>query len=109
MAFLAIDFWPGGTMDQYSATVAVLHPRTGLPDGQVYHAAGPTDGGVLVAAVWESKDDMDRFMRDTVMAGMPIEGGLAGQPDERTAEVENLVTAFDQPPSVREESASVLS
>jgi hypothetical protein len=79
-------------MGQYNATVAVVHPPSGLPEGQVYHAAGPTDGGVLIAAVWESKDQHDRFLRDTLMASMPIDGGFIGQPEERTAEVANLVT-----------------
>ncbi len=78
MAYLITHFWPGATMDQYNATAAVMHhPR---PKGQLYHAAGPADGGVLVAAVRETKDDLDRFLRDRVMPGMPIDGGLTGQP-----------------------------
>ena len=43
MAYLMTHFWPGATMEQYRASVAVVHPPGGLPDGQVYHAAGPTD------------------------------------------------------------------
>jgi hypothetical protein len=93
MAYLITHFWPGATMDQYNATVAVVHPPNGLPEGQVYHAAGHTDGGVLIAAVWESKDQFDRFLRDKLMASMPIEGGFTGGPEERTAEIGNLVTA----------------
>jgi hypothetical protein len=91
MAFLMTHFWPGGTMDQYNATVAVLHPPHGLPEGQLCHAAGPTDGGVLVGAVWESEEHFERFLSDRVMASMPIEGGLSGQPEQRTADIENLV------------------
>jgi len=45
MAYLITHFWPGATMDQYNATVAVMHNP--WPEGQLYHAAGPTDGGVL--------------------------------------------------------------
>ena len=45
MAYLLTHFWPGGTEDQYNATIAVVHPPGGLPEGQKYHAAGPTDGG----------------------------------------------------------------
>jgi hypothetical protein len=93
VACLITHFWPGATMDQYDATVAVVHPPGGLPEGQVYHAAGPTDGGVLIAAVWESRDQFDRFVRDKLMASMPIDGGFAGQPEERVAEVANLLTA----------------
>ena len=93
MSYLITHFWPGATMDQYEATIAVVHPPGGLPDGQTYHAAGPADGGVLIAAVWESKEHFDRFLNDKLLASMPIEGGFSGQPQERTAEIGNLLTA----------------
>ena len=62
MAYLLTHFWPGGTEEQYRATLAVVHPPNGLPDGQIYHAAGPTEGGFLIAAVWDSKQSSDRFV-----------------------------------------------
>ncbi len=93
MAYLLSHFWPGATEDQYRATIDVVHPPEGLPDGQVYHAAGPTDGGILIAAVWESKEASDRFVQETLLPSMPVEGGFAGRPEERAAEVVNLVTA----------------
>jgi hypothetical protein len=31
------------------------------PEWQLYHAAGPADSGVLIAAVWETKDHFDAF------------------------------------------------
>ncbi len=92
MAYLMTHFWPGGTEDQYRASLAVAHPSGGLPEGQLYHAAGPTDGGVLIAAVWDSKESADRFMSETLLPAMPVEGGFAGQPEERVAEVMNLQT-----------------
>ena len=92
MAYLMTHFWPGGTEDQYRASLAVAHPPGGLPEGQLYHAAGPTDGGVLIAAVWDSKESADRFMSETLLPAMPVEGGFAGQPEERGAEVMNLQT-----------------
>jgi hypothetical protein len=93
MAYLLTHFWPRGTEEQYRATLAVVHPPNGLPDGQVYHAAGPTEGGFLIAAVWDSKESSDRFVSDTLMARMPVEGGFQGPPEERGAEVSNLETA----------------
>lgn len=92
MAFLLHHFWPGATDEQYRATVAVVHPNGGkdLPAGQLYHAAGPTDGGYLITAVWDSKEAADRFVQDVLLAAMPIDGGFAGAPEERTAEVANL-------------------
>ena len=93
MAYLITHFWPGGTEQQYQATLAAVHPPGGLPAGQRYHAAGPTEGGILIAAVWDSKADFDRFVSEKLMAGPPVEGGLVGPPEERTAEVANLQTA----------------
>lgn len=92
MTYLITHFWPGATQAQYEATVAVAHPPSGLPEGQIHHAAGPTDGGFLIAAVWESKDQFERFVEEKLIANMPIEGGFSGQPEERTAEVMNLQT-----------------
>ena len=91
MAYLLSHFWPGATEDQYMATIAVVHPPGGLPAGQIYHVAGATDGGILISAVWESKDDSDRFVSDTLLPSMPVEGGFSGQPEERTAEVINML------------------
>ena len=92
MAYLLTHVWPGGTEEQYRATVAVVHPANGLPEGQLYHAAGPTEGGFLIATVWDSKESSERFVSDTLMASMPVEGGFEGRPEERAAEVSNLET-----------------
>lgn len=92
MAYLMQHFWPGGTEEQYRATIEVVHPSGGLPEGQVYHAAGPTDGGFLISVVWDSKESADRFVQGTLMAKMPVDGGFDGQPEERTADVVNFQT-----------------
>lgn len=93
MAYLITHFWPGATQEQYDATVAVVHPPNGLPEGQIHHAAGPTDGGILISALWETKDQADRFVAEKLMGAGPIEGGFTGGPEERAAEVTNLLTA----------------
>jgi len=93
MAYLMTHFWPGATEDQYRVNLAAVHPPGGLPDGQLYHAAGPTEGGILIAAVWDSKESADRFMSETLLPSMPVAGGFAGQPEERVAEVMNEQTA----------------
>lgn len=93
MAYLMTHFWPGATAEQYRTNLAVVHPAGGLPDGQLYHAAGPTEGGILIAAVWDSKESADRFLSEVLIPSMPVEGGFTGQPEERVAEVTNLQTA----------------
>jgi hypothetical protein len=92
MAYLLTHFWPGGTEEEYRATLAVAHPEGGLPPGQIYHAAGPTDGGFLISAVWDSEDSCNAFL-ETLMSKGAAEGGLVGPPEARAAEIVNLVTA----------------
>lgn len=93
MTYLMTHFWPGGTVDQYNAMLAVVHPADGLPEGQLHHAAGPTDGGILISVIWDSKESADRFVGEVLMPSMPVEGGFSGAPEERTAEISNLQTA----------------
>ena len=93
MSYLMTHFWPGGTEEQYRATLAVVHPGDGLPAGQTHHVAGPTDGGFLIVAVWDSKESADAFVSGTLMPAMPVQGGCAGAPEERTADVVNALGA----------------
>ena len=93
MAYVMTHFWPGATEEQYRATLAAVHPQGGLPPGQTHHVAGPTDGGFLVVAVWDSKDSADTFTSGTLMPAMPVAGGFSGAPQERTAEAVNSATA----------------
>ena len=94
MGYLITHFFEGGSQAQYEAMVEVVHPEGALPEGQTYHAAGPTEGGWLVVAVWESKDHCDTFVAETLMPAMgKVENGFAGPPQERAAEIVNEVTA----------------
>jgi hypothetical protein len=94
MAVLITHFSEGGTADQYQAVIDAAHPAGGLPPGQSYHAAGPTDGGWLIAKVWDSEAAFDAFVHDTLLPALDdVDGGFAGPPQERTAEVSNLFVA----------------
>jgi hypothetical protein len=57
------------------------------------HVAGPTDGGYLISVVSDSKEHSERFMNDTLLPALPVEGGFAGAPEERVAEVVHLEMA----------------
>jgi len=93
MAYLITHFYKGGTAAQYKAVVKAVHPRGALPAGQVYHAAGPTDGGWLIAAVWDSKRSFDDFFKETLMPTLPkVKGGFTSPPQERTAKVAKLTS-----------------
>ena len=94
MAFGLIHFFPGGTKEQYEATVGALHPsKDVLPKGQIYHVAGPSAGGWTVVAVHESKENWEAF-RDTIlmpglMKGVP--GGFPTPPQETTFDTYKLL------------------
>lgn len=87
MAYLLTHFWPGGTAEQYRATLAAVTKASGGKRPEQFHAGGPTEGGILIAAVYESKEASERFVTQTLLPLLPIEGGLVGPPVERAAEV----------------------
>jgi len=92
MAYGVVHFFAGGTKEQYEASIGAVHPsRNELPQGQIYHVAGPTAGGWLIVAVHESKASWEQF-RDTVLGprlkeGVP--GGFTSPPQETAFEVYN--------------------
>jgi hypothetical protein len=67
--------------------IKVLHPETGLPQGQRSHISGPTEGGYLISVLWDSKEQSDAFMQNTLLPALPVDGGFAGAPEQRAAQV----------------------
>jgi hypothetical protein len=97
MAYGVVHRFVGGTKEQYEASLAAVHPNGGrdLPDGQIFHAAGPSQEGWTIVAIHESRESWERFRDDTLMPRLQggIEGGFASPPQETTFEVENQQTA----------------
>jgi len=94
MAYLVTHFYAGGTEEQYRAVLSAAHPADGLPPGQTYHAAGPTEDGWLIVAVWDSKDAFDAFVTGALLPTLGRHsGGFTGPPQERAGPVVNLETA----------------
>jgi hypothetical protein len=89
MPYLLTHFWPGGTEEQYHATLTAVTEAAGGRRPERLHAAGPTEGGFLIAAIYDSKETADAYVRDTIMSIMAIDGGLVGPPEQRTAEIVN--------------------
>jgi hypothetical protein len=87
MAYLLTHFWPGGTVEQYKATLSAVTAAAGGKRPEQFHAGGSTEGGILITAVYESKDACERFVAETLLPLMPIAGGLVGPPQERGAEL----------------------
>jgi hypothetical protein len=94
MGYLISHYYEGGTEAQYRTVLAEVHPGDGLPPGQLYHAAGPTQDGWLIMAVWDSEESCAAFVRDTLMPGIGrVNGGFVGPPQERAAQIVTEVKA----------------
>ncbi|RYU10205.1 hypothetical protein [Nocardioides iriomotensis] len=96
MPYGIVHHFPGGTREQYEASLAAVHPGPDkLPDGQVFHVAGPSADGWTIMAVHDSRESWERFRDQTLMPAMEagIEGGFTGQPVETTFEVHTLLPA----------------
>jgi hypothetical protein len=92
MAYGVVHFFPGGTREQYEASLAAVHPsRASLPKGQVFHAAGPSAGGWIVVAIHDSKESWERFRNEVLMPRMQqgVKGGFTALPQEQVFEVYN--------------------
>jgi len=77
MPYGIVHFFPGGTQQNYEASIAVVHPGPDkLPDGQIFHAAGPSEGGWTIMAVHETQESWETF-RDTILLPK-MEAGIAG-------------------------------
>ena len=90
MAYVLTHFWPGGTEEEYRATIAAATKAAGGQIPELFHAAGPSDGGILIVGVYESKEVSDRFIEETLMPLMPIDRGLVGPPQAHGAEAIDL-------------------
>jgi hypothetical protein len=96
MPYGIVHHFPGGTREQYEASLAAVHPGPDkLPDGQVFHVAGPSADGWTIMVVHDSRESWERFRDQTLMPAMEagIEGGFTGLPVETTFEVHTLLPA----------------
>jgi hypothetical protein len=94
MAFGIIHFFPNGTKEQYEASIAAVHPGPGkLPDGQLFHAAGPSSGGWTIMAVHDSRESWERFRNETLGPTMQagIDGGFTSEPQETEVDLYNVM------------------
>lgn len=93
MAYGVVHHFPGGTREQYEASVGAVHPADGsLPEGQIFHAAGPSEGGWTIIAVHESRASWESFRNGTLLPSFQagIAGGFASPPQETAMELHTL-------------------
>jgi hypothetical protein len=100
MAYALVYYYPDGTKEQYEATLAAVDPATAvdpsknsLPEGQIFHAAGPSSGGWTIIAVHDSQESWDRFNNDILMPRIEqgIAGGFVTPPQITTIDVYKLL------------------
>jgi hypothetical protein len=92
MAYGIVHYFPGGTKDQYEASLAAVHPnRNTLPKGQIFHAAGPSVFGWTVIAIHDSKESWERFRDDVLLPRLQqgVKGGFTTPPQETAFEIYN--------------------
>lgn len=90
MSYGIVHHFPGGTKEQYEASIAAVHPADGsLPPGQHFHAAGPSADGWTIVAIHDSQASWEEFRDTTLLPRMQagIEGGFTGPPTETGFEV----------------------
>ena len=96
MAYGVVHQFAGGTKEQYEKSIAAVHPADGsLPEGQLFHTAGPSQSGWTIIAIHDSQESWERFRDETLTPRMAqgIEGGFTAPPQETGFEVHKQVTA----------------
>jgi hypothetical protein len=89
-AYGIVHFFPGGTRDQYEASIAAVHPGEDLlPEGQIFHAAGPSEDGWTIIAVHETTASWEQFRDGILLPRMRqgIDGGFATLPEETAVDL----------------------
>jgi len=95
MAYGIVHQFPGGTQEQYEASIAAVHPTDGSsPEGQIFHTAGPSADGWTIIAIHDSQESWERFRDEMLMPTMSeeIEGGFPTPPQETSFTVHNQQT-----------------
>ena len=94
MNYHITHFYPGGTRENYEASIAAVHPaRDVLPKGQIFHAAGPVEGGWLITAIHDSKESWEQFRDGVLFATISkgIKGGFPTPPTEVGFSIHNMI------------------
>jgi hypothetical protein len=71
----------GGSAELMDRLNAAIDPDGNPPDGLLFHASGPVDGGWGVLDFWESRAQFDRFAEERIGPAMASVGEGAGPPE----------------------------
>jgi hypothetical protein len=70
---------PGVTEQDFEAIDKAI--GRDVPDGLIFHASGPIEGGWGVLDFWESRQHFDKFITERVMPAMTEQGITGAAPD----------------------------
>ena len=71
----------GGTAEQIDRLNAVIDPASNPPDGLIFHASGPVEGGWGALDFWESRAQFDRFAQERIGPALASIGADDGPPE----------------------------
>ena len=80
MASARIALVPGGTKEQYDYLGKLMGEGVANQPDRRLLAAGPTADGWMIIQVWESKDELDRFVQEVLGPTMQ-QAGDRGYPN----------------------------
>jgi len=93
---MAVGLWikfADGTQEQYDALNAQMGVDDNPPEGMVFHAAGPIEGGWNVIDFWESRGHFDSFLETRLGPAIQGLGDAApqGPPEIKEFPVHNFI------------------
>jgi hypothetical protein len=82
------------SLEQYDQVVQRMgfSPGGAGAPGGLFHWVTPTNGGIRVTDVWESKEEYEQFAESKI-GPLAAEAGIPGPPQVTYAEVHNYLTA----------------
>jgi hypothetical protein len=89
MAIGIIMEFDGFKPENYDAVSQRINWPKNWPDGLTFHVAGPTNGGMRLVEIWDSRDQFDRWMAETIQPAIQEvtgEHGRAAGPPPRFTE-----------------------
>ena len=91
MAILVIFDIEGGTAEQYERIneIAEIEGSEDAPPGLIQHLAGPTEGGFLIADLWESAEAFEAFAERLIPIVAEVMGPEAAETPPRIHDVHN--------------------
>lgn len=72
----------GVTADEFDVMERSVDPDSNPPEGLIFHASGPIDGGWGVIDFWESREKFDRFAEERMGPAIAA-AGVSASPDIR--------------------------